>query len=71
MQAINPQLARINLESNSSRPPVWVGFLSFLEFSQEISEDLADLVAKYELTSHRSSFSLSRPLTSPTTPATV
>ena len=71
MQAIDPQLARINLESNSSRPPVWVGFLSFLEFSQEFSEELADLVAKYEPASHRCSFSFSRPLKSQFKPVNI
>jgi hypothetical protein len=62
MQAIDPTIARINLEPNGSRPPFWVGFLSFLEFSQGFSEELDDLVAKFEPASHRSSFSFTRPV---------
>ncbi len=68
MQTIDKQLARINLEADENRAAFWVSLTSFLEFSYELSEELDDLVANYELDSHRSSFSFARPLNSKNQP---
>lgn len=41
-------LGRVDLEVQPGREPLFVDFQNFLDFSHELSEDLADLVAEWE-----------------------
>jgi len=40
---------QLNLERESSRPPLWVSMESFFELSFWIAEELQDLISEYEL----------------------